>query len=446
MIQNNRASLADDAIERRTGAAAEDRVAAVTEDRRKPTATTPPVDFSRFDLAGAKVLLFANTDWYLFNFRRALIERLHDAGAEVVLASPPGEYADRLTDAGFRHVPVPFDAGSKGLLGNLGLLSQVNSLLKSERPDVAHFFTIKCVLFGGLIARLRGIGRLSAVTGLGHLFTDRRLTTRIARLVATPFYRFALGGKRVEVVFQNEGNQADFEELGLIARGRSHVIRGSGVDCTLFEPRPDTRHGGEEGPLRLLFASRLLVEKGIHELVEALDECRARGLDVELDLAGDIYPGNPSSLSPEEVEALRAHPAIQFHGHVEDVQAHIHESDAVILPSYAEGTPRVLIEAAACGKPLLASDIPGCHGLVVPERNGRLFKARDSRSIVDAIEWFAARRDHWSALGEQSGQIARGHFAEPAVNGHTVPLYAGLLERSAAGADGAASTRKISMA
>lgn len=377
-------------------------------------------------LDGRRVVLFANTDWYLYNFRLGLIERLTAAGAQVTLVSPPGEYATRLIELGHRHVPLQFDAGARGLISNLRLLSNVRQLIRDEKPDLVHCFTIKCVLFGGMIARLNRVPRVLAVTGLGHLFTDTRWTTRLLRSIVALPYKFALGGPASQVIFQNPGNREDFKQAGLIPDEGSLIIPGSGVDCTQFSPQLNnyTRHG----PTRLLFASRLLEEKGIRELCEAVQVLIKRGVQVELTVAGTLYEGNPSSLTPEDVTTLSALPGIQFIGHIEQVNDLIHQSDVIVLPSYAEGCPRILIEAAAAGKPIVASDVPGCRIIVQHDKNGLLCEPRCTESLTAALSTIINRRADWPSLGRAGASIARQGFSEPTVNSRTLDAYEALLK------------------
>ncbi|NNC89275.1 MAG: glycosyltransferase family 4 protein [Akkermansiaceae bacterium] len=384
-----------------------------------------------------KALLFANTDWYLLNFRRGLLEALRESGVEVCLACPPGDYTGQLEDLGFRAVPLAFDRGSLGPVSNLRLLRDATRVVKREQPDIVHNFTPKCVLSGGAAARRHGVPCINAVTGLGHLFIDDRPAIRAARRLARPVYRYACGGPRCRVIFQNSEDRDLFVSEKLVEESRTALIRGSGADCGRFVPPEGPRRGG---PCRLLFASRLLKEKGIHELLEAAGALRSRGVEFELTVAGDPDPGNPSSMTEEEIAAATQTGLARFVGHSDDLLPLLQDADLVVLPSYREGTPKILLEAGACGKAMVATEIAGCRGVVVPGVNGELVPPRDARALAAALEKLVADPGLQQEYGRGSREIVVREFSEEIVVNRTLEVYSALLpgfrvpSRSASGA------------
>lgn len=375
-----------------------------------------------------KALLLANTDWYLYNFRLPLAGRLRDAGLEVVLVSPPGEYGQRMQDAGFRWIPVDFPTGTGNLLAEADLLRRLVLLYRRERPDLCHHFTIRAVLYGSLAARLSGgMPTVNAVTGLGHLFTDDGLKARSIRLAVQPLYRSILSGRKTRVIFQNEFDKEAFVDLGLVPGNRAVVIRSSGVDCNRFRPLPKDE-GEDTGGTRVLFAARMLKEKGVMELLEAARLLADKEVRVSFVFAGDPYPGNPSSLTNTELESIFAEESITWLGHVDDMLSLIAASDVVVLPSYREGTPRIIAEAAAMEKPVVATDIPGCAGLVRHMENGILVPVKDSRALADAIELLAAQPDLRETMGRAGRRIVLDEFNEEHVNGRTLEVYRDLID------------------
>ena len=369
-----------------------------------------------------KIILFANTDWYLYNFRIALAERLRDQGWDVVLVSPPGQYGEKLRQMGFRWISLPFSTRSANPLHDIGLINRLIRLYRRERPDLAHHFTIKCVLYGTLAAKfLGGIKVVNAVTGLGHVFTDPGIKPRLMRPVVRRLYRLALGGEKVRTIFQNQDDMNNFVAWGLLDRGQARLIRGSGVDLNKF--RGGARREARGETIKVLFASRLLREKGIFELTEAFKIVKAKHPHVELLIAGDIYSENPSSLTFQDIENIKKIKGVTLLGHVVDMQPLLDDADIAVLPSYREGTPRILIEAAAMEKPIVTTDIPGCRGLVVDGESGFLVPVRSVEPLVDAITRLIADADLRKRFGKRGREIVLAGFDEKIVLEQTLDVY-----------------------
>lgn len=368
-----------------------------------------------------KIILFANTDWYLFNFRLGLAKALREKGHTLILLSPPGHYGDRLRELGFDWRPFPFSTRSTNPLSEVAVIRRLAAFYRAERPDLCHHFTIKCVLYGSLAARLSGNPQvINAVTGLGHLFTDPGLKAKLLRPVVRTLYRLALCGTNRRTIFQNDEDRAYFVTAGLADAGSARLIRGSGVSGEIFRPRERREEGG---PPVALFASRLLREKGVHELLAAVHLLHAAGCPLRLLVAGDLYAENPSSLSPADLATLRATPGVEYLGHVDDIPALLARTDIVVLPSYREGTPRVLVEAAAAGKPIVATDIGGCRGLVEDGINGLLVPVKDAEALANALHTLATDAELRERFGRAGRTIFEQGFTERMVLEKTLAVY-----------------------
>lgn len=373
----------------------------------------------------AKYVLFANTDWYLYNFRRSLALALREAGHDLLLVSPPGSYGARLIALGFRWQAVPMRRRSLNPVRELALLWHLFWLFRRERPALVHGFTIKCAIYGSLAARLAGVpGRVNAVAGMGYVFTSNDLKARVLRPLVRTLMKWALGGEGALLVLQNPDDVAMFREAALVDPARVRLVRGSGVDCARFaETLP--RAGGS--PLRVLLAARLLWDKGVAEFVGAARLLHREGKDIEFLIAGTPDPGNPASVPLESVHGWVEEGAVRWLGHVDDMPGLFTTVDMVILPSYREGLPRGLIEAAACGLPLVTTDVPGCREVVTDGVDGLLVPARDVGALAAAI----ARLHGDPALARRLGQAARckalSCFDESIVIAATLAVYEEVL-------------------
>lgn len=373
-----------------------------------------------------KILLFANTEWYLYNFRLGLAEALREQGHQVILLSPPGPYGERLRQRGFDWRPFPFSTRSTNPFAELDVIRRLVALYRAERPGLLHHFTIKCVLYGSIAARLAGNPPvINAVTGLGHIFTDPGMKASVLRPVVRAVYRLVLSGANRRTIFQNGEDRDYFVNSGLVAAAGSHLIRGSGVSAEKFRP---TNHRVADGnPPVVLFASRLMREKGVFELLASVRALAESGCPLRLLVAGDLYPENPSSLTQDELDTLRNTPRVEYLGHVDDMPALLERADIVVLPSYREGTPRILVEAAAAGKPVVATDIAGCRGLVEDSVNGLLMPVRDVPALAGALRKLLADAELREQYGRAGRQIFEAGFSEELVLSKTLAIYRELL-------------------
>ncbi len=368
-----------------------------------------------------KLLLFANTDWYLFNFRRSLASALRDAGHEVLLLSPPGPHVEQLRALGLEWREAPMDRRSLNPLREAALLLWIYRLLRAERPDVIHSFTIKCVVYGALAGRLAGVSRVNAVAGMGHVFTSDSLKARLLRPLVRFLMRAALGGGSARLVLQNPDDINLFLRAGLASQARVRLIPGSGVNSARFRP-PATPSGPGEPPL-VLVASRLLWDKGIREFVDAARALKAQGRNVRFALAGTPDPGNPTAVPEETLIAWRDSGVVEWLGYVADMPALFARTDIVVLPSYREGLPKGLIEAAACARPLVATDVPGCRDVITHGVDGLLVPAGKSEPLARAIAQLLDDPALARRLGEAARAKALAEFDERKIIDATLAVY-----------------------
>lgn len=327
-----------------------------------------------------RVLLFANTDWFLWNFKRSLAHALRAAGHDVVLVSPPGEFGERLRAAGFRWEPFELSRSGMHPLLELQAVRRLEALYRALRPDLVHHFTIKCVIYGSFAARRTQVPRIvNSITGLGFALLATTLKARLIRPVVVALYRRALVG--TQVIFQNADNRDTLAALGVLDRSGVHVIPGDGVDPAFFAPPAAAPRGKT-----VLMMGRLLASKGVAEYVAAARIVRARHPDARMLLAGAPDPGNPESIGEAQLAQWRGEGVVEFLGQRSDVLALQQQADVAVLAStQGEGMPRALLEAASCGRPMVATDVPGCRELVAHGRNGLLVPPGDAEALAAAI-------------------------------------------------------------
>lgn len=376
-----------------------------------------------------KIVLFANTDWYLYNFRRSLALALRDGGHEVLLISPPGPYGERLRMLGFRWQPVAMDRRGLNPWQEAVLIQVLARIFRRERADLVHSFTIKCAVYGSLAARLGGVpAQVSSVAGLGYVFISDAPGARALRPLVRGLLRLALSGASNRLILQNNDDVALFREAGVVDADRICLIRGSGVDCERFRPLDGGRPMYTSGTLiRVLLPARLLWDKGVAEFVEAARILRGQGRLVRMRLAGDPDPGNPAAVPVEQLRRWVTDNLVEWLGHVDEMPALLAETDVVVLPSYREGLPKSLIEAAACALPLVTTNAPGCREVVSDGIDGLRVPVCDAPALAAAI----ARLQDDPTLAKRLGLAARDkalrEFDERIVVERTLATYHELL-------------------
>ena len=388
---------------------------------------------SRIDEEGRiqrmRVLLFANTEWYLYNFRRSLAHRLRAEGHEVILCAPSGPYVAKLEELGFRCYVAPMGRRSLNPLRELRLVIWLFRLLRRERIEVVHGFTIKCVVYASLAGRLAALRsslpvRVNSVTGMGYVFSSDDLSARLLRPLVKALFRFSLSGTGSNIILQNRDDLEFFMSTIGIAAKRTTLIAGSGVDLQRFLPlTPDELTARQGARVRVLLAARLLWDKGIGEFIEAARTIRAAGKDFELLLAGTPDTGNPAAVPEADVRSWVAEGIVTWLGHVDDMPSLFRTIDIVVLPSYREGLPKTLIEAAACGLPLITTDVPGCREVITDGVEGLLIPARDGRALARAIVQLGDDPTLRRRQGEAARRRAVAEFDDRNVNARTVDVY-----------------------
>jgi glycosyltransferase involved in cell wall biosynthesis len=375
-----------------------------------------------------KILMVVNVDWFFWSHRLPIARALRDAGhAVVVAAGSEGEdYGAGIEAAGFRFHRLALRRGSRGPLAELAAVRELVALYERERPDVVHHVTIKPVLYGSIAARFVGIPRVvNAISGLGWVSAGASVAGRLRRALALLAYRAALASRSVWTIFQNHEDLELFASRRIVSRDHAVLIRGSGVDTRRFAAAPEPH-----GVPVVLFASRLLWDKGVGELIDAARSLRAERRDFRLVLAGRIDGENPRGIAASQVEAWVDAGLCEWRGLVgeDDMPRLLREASIVVLPSYREGVPKILLEAAASSRPLVATDVPGCREIARHGVNALLVPPRDAKALARALAALLDDRRARLRFGRSGRAIAVAEFAEPLVVDATLALYRSLTE------------------
>jgi glycosyltransferase involved in cell wall biosynthesis len=344
---------------------------------------------------------------------------------EVHIATPPDDASEKIGAHGFSFHPISMSRSGVNPLREIRTFGAIVRLLRSVRPDVLHSVAIKPVLYGGLAARLvRRPAVVSAIPGLGSIFTKQGFLANGMRRIVAAMYAQALRHRRSKVIFQNPEDLRRFVDVNNVVASRNAVlIRGAGVDLKCFRALPLPT-----GIPLVLFASRMLRAKGVEEFVGAAELLRKKDVAARFVLVGEPDVGNPWCIARDALAAWHRGGVVEWWGRRDDMPDVLRQSYMFCLPSYyGEGVPKVLLEAAACGRPLVATDIPGCREIVRPGANGILIPVRDCGALADAIHSLLRDRARAEAMGQRSREIAEGEFSVELVVEQTLELYEELL-------------------
>ncbi len=365
-----------------------------------------------------KILLFANTDWYLYNFRLELAQTLRANGHEVVLASPEGVFAHRLQELGFRWVCFPMAQRGLNPLVELSTIVRLFALYHRENPDLVHHFTVKCVLYGSLACYFLGIHAVvNSVEGLGYVFAEGKRQRPWLRGLVKLIYRLVL--RPTWVIVLNPDDRQFFLKNHLVNPKRIVMILGTGVDIRQFSPRPELK-----GIPLIILPARLLWDKGVGEFVVAARQLRTAGQSARFALVGDSDNGNPASVQVDQLQAWEKEGVIEWWGWKENMAGVYAQASIICLPSYyREGLPKTLIEAAACGRPIVATDVPGCREVVRNGENGLLVEARDSKGLARALNYLIQNPNIRAKMGARGRKIAEEEFSLELVIPQILAVY-----------------------
>ena len=373
-----------------------------------------------------RLLYVVTEDWYFLSHRLPMARAAQAAGFEVHVATRVVDGRAAIEAEGFTLHAVPFVRGRVAPFSSLRTIAALRSVQHNVAPALTHHVALQASVLGSLAAIGRPGARVNALTGFGYAFISDSLKSRALRAIIGRVLNWVTNRPNAVALVQNPDDQAGLLALK-IAPDHIALIPGSGVDVERLKPAPEP-----SGTLAMAFVGRLLDDKGIRSLVAAHRLLRERGVDVTLLIAGTPDPANPASVDESEALAWNREPGITWLGHVADIADLWRRAAIAVLPSRREGLPKSLLEAAACGRPMIATDVPGCREVVLPGETGLLVPVDNPHALADAIAMLAASPQLRASYGTAARNLAVGRFSADAIGRQTVALYWSLIPPSGA--------------
>lgn len=363
----------------------------------------------------------ANTSWYLANFRMDLMKAAAEQGVGVYAIAPEDGYSPRFGEEGIRHIPIFLRRRDYSPLGKWRTIRELRAIYQREQIDLMHHFTLEAILAGTLAAGKSGPKVVQSVTGMGFVYSGKQFSRRVLRCVLTPILRRCL--PQGPVIVENEGDRAAIRKI-IGARGKFPVERipGGGVNVERFTPEGLLYLERKPGTVRFLVAGRLLRDKGAGLFAEAVK--RYQGSPAEFLLAGMPDEGNPDSFRRSEVEAWAKIPGFRWLGNVDDMAALLRSIDVLVHPTfYGEGLPRIIMEAAACGVPVITTNIPACAESVQEGQNGWILNRKDPDLLARKMAEAADAGEVREQMAQRNRKLAETVFSQEAATQATFAVY-----------------------
>jgi len=366
-----------------------------------------------------KIIYLVSEDWYFCSHRQDIAKAAKQHGYQITVITRVRNHGEIIRNTGINLVNVEFQRSARHPLKDIKLLFSLIRLYRQIKPDLVHHVALKPILIGSVAAIIAGVPVvINALTGLGYIFTSDHLKARILRVALKLILLFLLSRNNMWTIFQNEDDRDFLCLQGLVSRDKAELIRGSGVDIRKFGLGSEL-----PGAIVIMLASRMLRDKGVTEFVEAARICREHATKARFILVGDIDLENHASIQLAELKRWQVEGVIEWWGQCNDMPGIFQQVHIVCLPSYREGLPKVLLEAAASGKPIVATDVPGCREIVINEENGLLVSVKNTESLARAITRLAENKQLRIKMGKYGRKLVESEFSVDIINSRTLALY-----------------------
>tara|TARA_R110002049_G_scaffold48430_4_gene139599 strand:- start:5312 stop:6463 length:1152 start_codon:yes stop_codon:yes gene_type:complete len=372
-----------------------------------------------------RLLFFVSEDWYFCSHRLPLAIAAQKAGYSVSVITNVNKHGKKIEDAGLQLIPVRLSRSSKNPLTEARLIYAICRHYRSARPDIVHHVAVKPVIYGSIAAKFAGVqAKVNAIAGLGSIFVSSKRSARLLRSLISRLYRYLLNQPGTRVILQNNDDARLLCDAGVLGAERVSLIQGSGVDPYMYAYVPEAK----ANETTVVLASRMLWDKGVGEFVAAAEILKSEGLSVRFVLVGEADEANPSSISEMQLCAWRDAGIVEWWGRRSDMPSVFAASHIVCLPSYREGLPKVLIEAASCGRPIVTTDAPGCREIVRDGDNGFLVPVNQVEPLAAALRTLIGDPELRFRMGQCGRQRVLERFTLEQVVRETLAVYDSVMQ------------------
>lgn len=366
-----------------------------------------------------KLLYFITEDWFFCSHFLDRAIAAQKAGYQVLVLTRVNKHAQTILDNGFTLIPLVIERTKANPFRELSLIKTLVSLYRREQPHIVHHIALKPIIYGTLAAKLAGVRAIvNAPVGMGYVFSSKQLKARLLKPLILLAYRFFLNPRNSITVFENPDDQTFFAKLGIVTLSRTRLIRGAGVNMQEFTPSSEP-----DGVPTIILAARMLWDKGVAEFIEAASILREQSIKSRFVLVGNPDEDNPESIDRSQLIAWQDEGIIEWWGHQNDMPSIFRQAHIIVLPSYAEGLPRVLIEAAASSRPIVATDVPGCREIVKDGENGLLIPPKSGIALAKALHFLIQNPNSRKKMGHNGRKMAVRDFSNEKVISETLALY-----------------------
>ncbi|MCF2919858.1 glycosyltransferase family 4 protein [Pseudoalteromonas sp. APAL1] len=375
------------------------------------------------------ILFIVNVDWFFISHRLPIALKVLNEGYKVTIACKFTEHRKYLEDLGFNLIDIPFSRSGGGITSEIKTIRAIKEVVEKVKPDVLHAITIKPVLYSGLALKTvnADVPFVAAISGLGYVFTAKTLRAKLTKFIASAFYKVALSQRLKTVIFQNTSDESILSHVAKLNSSDKVLIKGSGADLSVYDFKPENL---DQSP-KIVMACRLLKEKGVYQFIEAARIVKATYPSTEFLLVGTPDLENPNTVKQAEIDNWVNEGIINYLGHRNDIPDIFSNSNIVCLPSfYGEGVPKVLIEAAACGRAIVTTDNPGCRDAVIVGETGLTVPVRDSIKLAEALSHLIEKTQLRLRMGQEARKFAEQAFDVNSVVDKHLAIYSSLLARS----------------